>query len=243
MTVDGVRAGLTGVLRGSRALIVVDDVWDSSHAIPFLVGGGKSTALIATRESGVARELSPKASDVYTLDCLSLDESLTLFEHLAPEAVRSCPNECRELAEKLEGLPLALQVAGRMLHEVTEHGDDVPRLVAELDDLTKLFERKAPAAMADFGQFSTPTVAAVFEKSTDRLSPRVRERFALLGDIPPEPASFSLEYLVEYWETDVEDARKTMNELLDRGLCKAVSARHFQVHGVLAALAKSLLED
>ena len=241
-TLDDARASLAALLRDERALIVIDDVWESPHAVPFLVGGRDSVTLIATRDSRVARDLSSRASDIYTLDCLSLEDSIALLRHLAPDAVESHPEECSQLAERLEGLPIALQVAGRMLLEATEHDRDIPELLAECEDLTGILERTAPCDMTEVAQLSTPTVAALLKKSTDSLPVETRRRFALLGVIPPEPVSFSREYLAEYWSVSESEAQMTIGKLLDSGLLKDASAERYQIHGVIAALAKSLLK-
>ena len=49
------------------------------------------------------------------------DHALELIGHLVPAVVDQYPDECRELVKALESLPLALQVAGRLLN--TEYFD------------------------------------------------------------------------------------------------------------------------
>lgn len=234
---------LAGLLRERRMLLVVDDVWDPSHALPFLVGGRACATLVTTRLPAVAAALAPSPDDSYWLDVLSEPESLDLLATLAPGVVDAHPGDCRELAAALEGLPLALQVAGRLLRAEQRHGWGVAELLAELRaDATKLLNAPGPPDMAHPGAVS-PTVAALLRKSTDHLDPLTRQRFTRLAPFAPRPASFELEDLAGMWHVQEAEARRTVDVLVDRGLLEPSGDGEYQIHQVLVQHAKALYNE
>ncbi|MBO0700932.1 MAG: hypothetical protein J2P46_21235, partial [Zavarzinella sp.] len=84
-----------------------------------------------------------------------------------------------------------------------------------------------------------PTVEMLLRRSTDRLAPETRERFAWLGAFAPKPATFALDAMRAVW--DVPDARPTVRELVARGLLEPAGSR-FQMHALLVAHARRLCE-
>ncbi|MBI5651472.1 MAG: hypothetical protein HZC40_13675 [Chloroflexi bacterium] len=105
-----------------------------------------------------------------------------------------------------------------------------------------MLEAQAPADRAELANETTPTVAALFQKSTDRLDPFTRDCFAYLGPFAPKPATFDLEAMKAVWQ--VEDAKPTVKVLVDRGLLEYVpSMDRYQMHALLVMHANSLLTD
>lgn len=115
-SVEVLTAQITALLRDRRMLLIVDDVWQVEHAVSLRVGGQACAMLITSRLNDVAQALAPTSADVYRLDVLSEANALELLERLTPETVAQYPAEARLLVHDLEGLPLAIQVAGRLLH-------------------------------------------------------------------------------------------------------------------------------
>jgi len=221
-------------------LLVIDDVWEPEHAVPFIVGGTKCATLITTRENSVALDLAPTAEDIYRLPVLTEHYSIVLLQKLAPGIVSRFPAECRQLAIELEGLPLALQVAGHMLNAEEEYGFSASDLLNELRNATRILQAKAPADRTDVENATTPSVAALLLKSTDRLDPYTRECFACLGVFAPKPATFDLSVMKKMWQTD--DPAPIIRVLVDRGLLDPIAdAGRFQLHSLLVAHARSLL--
>ncbi len=234
---------ITGLLRDRRMLLIVDDAWDASHVVPFAVGGRQCAMLVTTRLTSVADALAPTPGDIYHLNVLSENDSLKLLSTLAPQVVKSHQQECRELVAELEGLPLALQVAGRLLRAEHAKGWSVPELLRELrDDKAKLLNAQAPADMAASPGEVSPTVAALLRKSTDSLDPTVRKRFASLAPFAPRPATFELEDIMAVWKSDEASTRQTIDVLVDRGLLEPVGDGDFQIHQVLVHHADMLLK-
>jgi hypothetical protein len=231
---------LTAVLRDKRMLLILDDVWHVEHAGPFKVGGHMCALIITSRLNDVAQALAPTPRDVYRLPVLSEEKALDLLGRLTPETLTNHPKEARELVRDLEGLPLAIQVAGRLLHNEARLGWGVSDLLHELRQGANLLAAQAPGDMTGVGRDTTLTVAALLRRSTDLLNEETRLRFALLGWFVPKPATFDLKAVAAAW--DVTDPRPTVRVLVNRGLLEPTSGGRFQMHALLVHHARSLLE-
>lgn len=247
-SVEEASTQLTALLRNKRMLLIVDDVWEQEHATPFRVGGTACAMLVTTRINSVAQALAPTPNDIYRLPELSDEKSLELLQLLAPTVVAQFPNESLELVHELEGLPLALQVAGHMLNAEAAYGFGVQELLTELRDGAKKYESdkllgaKAPADRVDLSTETTPTVAILLQKSTDRLDEDVRDSFAFLGAFAPKPATFDLDAMAYVWEK--EDPKPVARTLVDRGLLEFIPEMgRYQMHALVVMHAKSLLTD
>jgi hypothetical protein len=231
---------LSGLLRNKRMLLIIDDVWNKNDALPFKAGGVGCAMLITTRLDGVASELAPTAESIYRLQVLKDKDALELLGKLAPRAVQMHPNECLVLVKELEGLPLALQVAGRLLHTEANSGFGVTELIEELRAGAKLLAAPAPADRTDLVTQTTPTIAALLQKSVDRLDQRIKECYAYLGVFAPQPATFGVDAMKFVWEMD--DPKPIIRTLVDRGLLEYVpELDRYWMHALLVMLAKALL--
>ena len=101
------------------------------------VGWG-AHSLITTRVNSVAAALAPTPDAIYRLAVLTDQKAIELLQALAPGIVAQHPEPCRELVRALEGLPLALQVAGRLLQVEASYGFGVEDLLAELREGARL---------------------------------------------------------------------------------------------------------
>lgn len=238
--VDEASARLTAFLKNERILLIIDDVWALDHAVPLNVGGANASVLMTTRRNDVAMGLVDRPDMVYKVPILTESESVELLQTLAPQVVNSYLLESAQLARDLEGLPLALQVAGRLLHAEMLLGWSIIDLLKDMQEGRVLLESQAPADRSEIANQTTPTIAALLQRSIERFSPEMQERFALLGVFAPKPATFSLEAIAAVW--DIADARASIRMLVDRGLLEPVGQAHFQMHALLVMLAKSLFE-
>jgi hypothetical protein len=229
------------LLRDKRMLLIVDDVWEADAAAPFAIAGAGSATLITTRLRDVAYRLAVTEDDVYLLDRLSDGKALELLARLAPSVVKQHPQESRELVDQLEGLPLAIRVAGRLVAARAPLGWGIKDLVAELTAGEGLLRQVAPEDRYDPVTKTIPTISLLLQKSTDRLDQETRKRFAYLGPFAPKPATFDLEDMQAVWEVD--DARPTARQLADRGLLEPIiGTGRFQMHALLVMHARSLLQ-
>lgn len=229
---------LAAMLQKKRALLIVDDVWETEHVEPIRQARGRDCALLlTTREPKVANHIGTPDT-IYTLPPLTPENALKLLAALAPAVFQGRPEECRELVGALECLPLAIHVAGHLLNVEAHRGWGVDQLLTDLQSGKQLLEQKAPPDRMDFERQSIPTVAALLQKSTDRLSPETRNCFAYLGAFAAKPASFDISALRSVWQ--INDPKPAVDELVDRGLLEPVGSGRFQMHVLLVALARSL---
>jgi hypothetical protein len=230
---------LAGLIRQKRMLLIVDDVWDAGHAAYFLqTQGPQCGMLITTRLPEVAQSIAQREEAIYTLPVLEEDDALQLMRLLAREVVERHEDECRELVNDLECLPLALHVAARLLRSESKLGWGVAELLSEIRAGAKIIEAQAPADRVESGRI--PSVQALLQKSTDVLDAHTRDCFAFLGAFAPKPATFDLAAMKAVWEVD--DPKPIVRLLAGRGLLEPVAGGRFQMHALLVAHARSLCE-
>jgi DNA-binding SARP family transcriptional activator len=239
-TIEQLTAQLIAALRDRRMLLIVDDIWRAEHLNPFMVGGSQCALVGTSRLNEVAQALAPTASDVYRLAVLADAAGMELLERLTPETVANHPEAARTLVRDLEGLPLAIQVAGRLLHTEARLGWGVGELLDELRAGARLLQADVPGDMLGLSAATTPTVAALLKRSTDALDEQTRQQFACLGLFVPKPASFDLGALAVVW--DVGDPRPIARVLVNRGLLEPVGGGRFQLHALLVLHAQALLK-
>jgi len=241
-TPEEASAQLTALLRNKRMLLIVDDVWESEHAMPFKVGGRGCATLITTRDNSVAQALASTPDDVYKLAVLNDEKAFELLQILAPNVVAQHSALSQELVRDLEGLPLALQVAGRLLNVEASYGFGVMELLAELREGARLIKAKATIDRVDLINETTPTVAALLQKSTERLDDQTRDCFARLGPFAPKPATFDLEAMKAVWQ--VQDPKPIARTLVDRGLLEFIPEMgRYWMHALLVMHAESFLTE
>jgi hypothetical protein len=234
---------LAALLRDRRMLLIIDDVWQAADAQPFLVGGQSCRTLITTREPAVGRKLGLPDEAIYRLLVLAEKDSIELIRQLSPDSVTQDYQGVQRLVQELEGLPLALKVAGSLLAAEAPLGWGVKDLLEELAEGTRLLREDAPVDYAELSSQTTPTVAALLRKSTDRLNMLNRKQFAFLGVFAPKPATFDLAAIATAW--GVDDPRPTIRELEKRGLLepyKEDGEVRFQMHALLTVHAKAMWE-
>lgn len=251
-TLGEAAARLANLLRSRRMLLVVDDVWEVEHAVPFLQAGaaGKCALLVTTRLPHVADDLARDKGLIYKLPVLSEESAMLLMRHLAPSIVEQHEVLCRQMVSDLEYLPLSLHVAGRLLRREAGMGFDVAESINEICAGTaRLIEEDAPpdrvvekGAPGDSRETSTrPSLRALLQRSTERLDEHTRECFAFLGAFAPKPATFDLAAMKAVWQ--VPDPRPVVRKLVAFGLLEPVGTGRFQMHALLVRHAESLLSE
>lgn len=239
-TLKEATAQLSVLLKNKQLLLIVDDVWETEHAMPFRQAKGQTCGLLfTTRETKVAEEIAPE-SGIYVLPVLTEESALELLGILAPSLLSDYPNESRNLVRDLECLPLAIQVAARTLNVEAKFGWGVREMLVGLRTGADIIRRKAPADRVDLETQTIPTVAALFKQSTDRLDPFTQDCFAYLGPFAPKPATFDMDALKAVWQ--IEDPKPIVRELVSHGLMEPVGGR-FQMHALLVAHARSMLTE
>jgi hypothetical protein len=236
-TLKEATAQFAALIRRQRMLLIIDDVWYTEHAVPFMeVIGEQCALLVTTRMTQVAEDLTSDDKRIYVLPGLSEDNGLKLLRILAPLIVEQYQDECRELVRELQCLPLALHVAGNLLKSEAKMGWGIADLIAEIREGAKLIRAQAPIDRIEGG--TIPTVSALLMKSTDMLDDFTRDCFAFLGAFAPKPATFDLAAMKSVWEID--DPKPIVHKLVGHGLLEPVGSGRFQMHGLLIDHAKAL---
>ena len=99
-------------------LLIVDDIWESAHAKPFLVGGTSCRLIVTTRRAHVADELG---AHLWNLDVMSLDEGVALLRRRVEEGrggkslSRHELDSAKALAQEAGCLPMALELMGSLV--------------------------------------------------------------------------------------------------------------------------------
>ncbi|WP_280910240.1 NB-ARC domain-containing protein [Streptomyces sp. SAI-208] len=239
-TVSACSDRLRAALSGTRTLLVIDDVWAAEDAQPFLVAGTRCRTLLTTREPPVATRLSTRAH-AHRLDVLLPQDSLDLLGRLAPGVVERHPAQARELCARVEHLPLALTLAGRLLDAESDVPGRMARLLAELTD-----QRAARLSMPqDEGRLGlcsrTVSLEAILALSVDRLDAIDRERFAALAVLGGDPLTWDLPTAAAVWACALPAAEETVAHLIQRGIVEP-RGDDYWMHAVLADYAAELLD-
>lgn len=240
---------LRWILRDKKVIFFLDDVQSSKSIEPLLVGGVGSAIVSTTRYNDVAQSLALTTQPVYVhrLEVLTSQKAFELLVELAPSAVSLFPQQATEFIEFIEKLPLALQVAGRLLRIEIDRGLNVEKLLLELQEGSKLLEAELPIGLVSE---TRPTVALLLKKSTDYLDTDQRHYFSLLGGFAPKPALFNLPFLNEVWKREPPKGKeakdinveKILGNLVDRGLLE-YNDLYYSMHALLVLLAESMLDQ
>jgi DNA-binding winged helix-turn-helix (wHTH) protein len=235
-------------LHDRQVLLILDDVWEMSAVIPFKVASARCATLITTRDTELARNIATTSNDVYVLDKFDEVRGLELLKHVAPSFTNAHFPEARQLVFDLDGLPLALRVAGGLLEEETRlRWSGVQDLLAELTETTRLLSEVAPEDRYDSRTGTFPTVSLLLQRSTERLDAETRGRFTSLGSFAAKPATFDLDAMHHQWgSADVKESKETVRKLVNRGLLEpspSPDEARFQMHALLVLHARSLADQ
>jgi len=239
-TLEEAVSKLATLLRHRRMLLIVDDIWKPEHALPFLKAGGSGCAFVATtRLPSVAEVLSSDPANIYVLPVLTESHAMDLLRYFSSSSVEKQPEACRALAHELGYLPLALQVAGRLLRSEKSAGLSVVELLEGIREDAQHVEESAPLDRT--AGWVTPTVHALLKRSTDELDERTRTCFAFLAAFAPKPATFDAAAMKAVW--DVNNPAPTIRKLVGHGLLEPTGSGRFQMHPLIVLHARSLLES
>jgi hypothetical protein len=242
-TINDAQDRLSAIFERKRALLIVDDVYEIEHGSLFgSLGGPYCATLFTTRFPLVAEGLTDNPGrDIYLPEQLADDDALVLLRELCPEAVERYPEDAQALVTDLEGLPLAIQVAGRTLQVEQGSGFYMPDLLADLRNTTRIISEQSPDDRPGVAQEIHFPVGALLMKSIDRLSAEIRLYFASLGAFAPKPASFEREAMKVVWQ--LSDPEAVIQQLVGRGLLEYEhTSKRYHMHALLTRFARHLLE-
>jgi len=238
LRIDDAVGALRSKLRGRRMLLLVDDIWDERHAEVFRVADANSTILYTTRSIGLANNIATSADLVYRILGLSVENSVNLLAEIAPDAVTQYPKLCEELVARVDGLPLAVVVVGRMLNmEYASHGNVKRLLLTIKNDVEILLQQPVPQDMVCLLDQTSPSVAAVLKRSVLALDEEHRAFFSRMGVLPASPETFNAVVPASRWKVTRRKANEILCTFVARGLLEAPSRGKFQIHPLIQALA------
>uniref|UniRef100_A0A7N0TXA4 NB-ARC domain-containing protein n=1 Tax=Kalanchoe fedtschenkoi TaxID=63787 RepID=A0A7N0TXA4_KALFE len=128
---DSLQQELKKELKDKKFLLVLDDMWSNDISskdsrkwdelrIPFLVGKSGSRIIVTTRSKNVADSVTSVLGVFYQLNVMLEDESWSLFQSVAfsdggERALPTLKKIGRGIVDKCRGLPLAINMIGRLL--------------------------------------------------------------------------------------------------------------------------------
>jgi hypothetical protein len=193
------RDRLQSILLHRRVLLIVDSVWETTHASYFQIAGPRCRILFTTHKKSVAFEVATRERTL-PVDMLSLEMSLALLCKLAPEAVAVDEQAAKRLCEKLEFSPLALTLAGLLLANEADIPTRMQRLVSELIDRCearlKLLQSEGRLGLSEDQPLS---LEAILGMSVERLSKTDQERFTMLAVFAGEPLTWDINAAAYVW--------------------------------------------
>jgi NB-ARC domain len=158
------------LLEHKAVLLVLDDVWDPTHAEAFDVLGPRCRAVITTRDAALITSLGGASHQV---QLLTEAEALALLAQWAECPEDALPTLAREVMSECGRLPLALSICGAM----RRHGTSWSDILAAL--------READRELLDHPHGN---ILKSIKVSIDALAPDQARRFAELAVFPPDEA-------------------------------------------------------
>jgi hypothetical protein len=215
------RSFLSVALEGKTCLVILDDVWDSSHTEAFPVVTGSATRyLITTRNAEVLQTLN---APPVSLDVLSPDQALSLLADWTGQPVANLPSIACEVARECGYLPLALAMVGAFVRQNPESWERALHRLrnTDLEKLRRLFPG-----------YEHPTLLAALEVSVDALPKDACTRYLDLA-VFPEEAAIPLPVLHAFWQPlglDDDDVFDLAETFVNRSLARRDEDGHLRLH-------------
>ena len=225
--VDSRAALVRSILRDKRVVITLDGLDDASSAL--LLCTGRPSAVLATT---IDRDLAFRlTSEAIPVDPLLEADAICLLEALIGAELSSRDKRSlRRIATLLGGLPLALELAARLVNRQITSGWE------SLDDVIEALERAG--ATLDLGLHDR-RVRAIFESTYRRaLDSTRRDLFAKLGVF--RPGVLELEEIAAAWGVTADAARLSVEELTSLSLVDRKGKAAFQLQPLLQQYAGDL---
>ncbi|MEO8970395.1 MAG: tetratricopeptide repeat protein [Ktedonobacteraceae bacterium] len=229
---------LCTVLGARQMLLVIDDVWQIGHALALKVGGPSCAYLITTRFPDIAFQFAE--GDATVVQELSEDDAMALLACVAPHVVRSEEEAVNELVQAMHGLPLALTLIGKYLHQQASTGQP-RRLRAALERLLDVQERfrltqpQAPLERSPHLPSGVPlSLQATIAISDLHLNEQARRALRTLAVFPAKPNTFSEDAALAVIETSTN----VLDCLSDAGLLENGEPGRYTLHQAIADYAR-----
>lgn len=226
-SVADLRDAVAQAIGERRIMLVVDDVWTTEAGQNFMLGGANCARMITTRYRNVARELMPTVDAVEEVRKLDAKDGFQLLASLAPHAAQISPGLLHQLVERVDGLPIALALIGKMLKINGDNEQALRSAMQSLTDIDQIFrEKKLQEYLEDYN-FSLGEVVEASYKALGAAGPlssgslpgeQLRTVLESLSILRPDPAWFTTALALL-----VSDAQpQALHDLADAGLIETV---------------------
>ncbi|BAT96387.1 hypothetical protein LR48_Vigan02g031200 [Vigna angularis] len=199
--IEQLQIRLRNTLQGQKFLLVLDDVWNEDRAKwdelkeIIDVGAEGSKILVTTRSHAVAAMMHTKPSDLYLLECISEEDSFSLFVKcaFAKGVEKKHPQLLeigKEIVEKCGGLPLAVKTVGSSLFSRFDKKEWESIRDNEIWNLKQIENEILPALKLSYDQLPSylkPCLASFsfYQQDTDIMSSHISALWEALGFLPP----------------------------------------------------------
>ncbi len=215
---------LRAQLSRRRAVVILDDADAGDQIRPLLPEAGQCLILITTRRKLPGLE----GARALTLDALTIDDAITLFQRIAGQDTAPQDGEAEEeaaMAVELCGrLPLAIQLAAGRLAQ-----DYPPRLGDLVEELSHSAARSAGPASA------SPEVMSALDLAYGSLDQAHQRFFRRLGMSPS--AHISPQAAAALGGGTLAEAEEALAALLDHHLLVRAPAGQYRFHDLIRGYA------
>jgi WD40 repeat protein len=178
-------------LQNRNCLIVVDDVWQSSHLQPFLRGAEGCARVFTTRNASIAA-----GTILVGVDEMQEDESVRLLASADP-AIRA--EHVQALSRRLGQWPLALELARSTIRERVERGDQIQHAIHHVE---QVLDQRGVGFLSKEGEDERfRTIDGALDLSLEMMDRAKQEHLAELSIFPEDtPIPFAAAGAV--WQLD-----------------------------------------
>ncbi len=199
---------LRSLLSDKMALLVLNDVWDSTPVYQFQPSEDARFCrlLFTTRNDEISASVGARSQP---LDILDNQQSRRLLASYAAMKDRELPQEAAGILNECHGLPLALAMIGALLR-------NKPRQ-RWADVLDSLRNANLDGIKLKFPNYPYPSLVAALETSVDNLEEYEKQLylgFAVFPDHTAVPEAT----LEAVWKIDGKEVRRVNDKLVDRSL-------------------------
>ncbi len=220
-------AVLRDLLAEKRALIICDEVTNAAKTRPFLPEKGQSTILLTSRSENLIRRLG---AELVIVPVMSLVNGRALLASIiTEERVAAEEDAAAEIIALLEGLPLAIAIAGQRLAQQSRR--KLALFAAQLGD------ESARIDLADRDR-AIRTSFTVSWNGLDQIQQGVFARLSVFAG-----RSFAVDVVTAIAEMDYFEALDRLDALVALSLLNDVGDERYRQHALLADFAREKMGD
>lgn len=218
---------IRSMVQSRKMLLLIDDAWSASDAMTFNVGGDACAMVISTRFSSVARQLAGSPHAIVPLAPLADDDALQLLNWITPAAVERYPDELTVLIRRYDGLPLALQIIGRMIEIEMALGWGALDMLDNLLDSDAILEGRVPAEIEQEMQIARATLREYIQRIFEDVDVDVLDIAIQIAQHHPENEPFDVAQAGDIWQAD--NPRHILRALVEAGIVEIVGEGQFKL--------------